>query len=621
MAMHPELAEIMARARQRLVPPMREALSTWIEREMVLPASVADTSGRVELWPFQRGIADAFTDPLVERITLVKPTRVGFSTLLTGVVGNYCVNDPCPIIVYLPTEDDCRDYVVSDVEPIFDASPNLSGVLSGELDEHGRNTLLQRRFPGGSLKVLAAKSPRNFRRHNAKVVLFDEADAMEPTSEGNPIDLGEKRTDSFVDRKIIIGSTPVLAETSNVLRSYERSDKRAFHVPCPACGTSFEILWRHIEWQPQRPETARCVCPHCQERIEEKHKAGMVADGDWLVMAPHVAGHAGFRLNALISLLPNTTWAHLAAEWLAKHKDPDTRQVFVNTRLAEGWKEQGEELDADDLVSRLEPDLSLDVVAAWVLLLTVGVDVQNDRIEMTILGWGRPIEVPMPVQEGGRDGDSYLLPTTAVLSHEIVLGKPEDPNTWLALDDVLKRRYRHALGGEIAVSATVVDAGNWQDEVCKFCFPRAHRKVFAGKGMPGFARVTTKISPTPIKAGESTGRLIQLGVDVLKQRLFARLPLPGVIRFAEVVYSDHPDYFDELTGERKIVRYVKGQPTHRFERKSRTLRVEKLDCFVYGAAARDLLSVNWDALEERLTVTAQPKARMKLSDFAKELPR
>lgn len=619
--MHPQVADIMARARRRLMPPMREQLSTWVEREMILPPEVADVAGPVALWPFQRGIADAFTDPLLDRITLVKPTRVGFSTLLTGIVGHYCVNDPCPIIVYLPTDDDCRDYMVSDVEPIFAASPALQSVLSGDLDEAGRNTLSQRRFPGGSLKILAAKSPRNFRRHNAKVVLFDEADAMEPTKEGNPIILGSRRTDSFRDRKIIIGSTPVNADTSNVLRSYEHSDKRIYEVPCPSCGGVFEILWRHIEWDDRRPETVRVVCPHCAERIPERYKSEMVEGGTWRATAPHVTDHAGFRMNALISLLPNTTWSHLVAEWLAQHKDPETRQTFINTRLAEGWKEAAEELDAAELMSRVEPDLTLDPCPEWVLLLTAGLDVQGDRIEITVAGWGRPVEVPMPVQDGGHEGDSYLLPTCAVMAHEIVLGKPDDVQTWVDADDVLKRRYRHALGGQISIMSAVVDAGNWQDEVCKFCFPRSHRRIYAGKGMAGFARPTTRPSKEPIKVGDLTGRLVQLGVDVLKQRLFARLPMANVIRFAGAVLDAHPDYFEELTGEKKMVRYVKGQPTHRFERKSRTIRVEKLDCFVYASAARDLVAVNWDVMAERLTVKHDTAPKRRLSDLAKEMPR
>ena len=212
---------------------------------------------------------------------MVKPVRVGFTTLLTGAIGSFVANEPSPILVVLPTEDDCRRYMVSDIEPIFDASPALRGLLLQDTCENNRSTLLDRRFPGGSLKIVAAKAPRNLRSHNARVLIIDEADAIEPGAEGSPIALAERRTLSFANRKIVIGSTPIHADTSNVLRSYGESDQRVFEVPCPACGTLTEIEWRHIEWQPDNPETAGFRCPGCEDLINERHKIAMVAKGDW----------------------------------------------------------------------------------------------------------------------------------------------------------------------------------------------------------------------------------------------------------------------------------------------------------------------------------------------------
>lgn len=212
------------RALAALRPPPRLPLSDWIESNLRLPEDVSALPGEVRLWEFQRGIADAISDPEIERVTLVKSVRVGLSTLLTATIGSFVANEPSPILLLLPTEADCRDYTVSDLEPIFDATPALSGLLSA--DEAGRNTLLSRRFPGGSLKVIAAKAPRNLRRHNVRVLLIDEADGMEPTSEGNPVVLAERRTMSFSNRKIIMGSTPTLEATSNVLRAYAQSDQR-----------------------------------------------------------------------------------------------------------------------------------------------------------------------------------------------------------------------------------------------------------------------------------------------------------------------------------------------------------------------------------------------------------
>jgi phage terminase large subunit GpA-like protein len=171
------VADVRARALASLIPPPRLMLSTWIERELVLPEGVSALPGAVRLWPWQREIADAISDPEIERVTLVKGVRLGFTTLLTSAIGSYVANEPAPILALLPTDSDARDYMVSDVEPIFAGTPALHGVLGDDGDENGRNTLLHRRFPGGSLKAVAAKAPRNLRRHTARILLVDEADA------------------------------------------------------------------------------------------------------------------------------------------------------------------------------------------------------------------------------------------------------------------------------------------------------------------------------------------------------------------------------------------------------------------------------------------------------------
>jgi phage terminase large subunit GpA-like protein len=186
------LADIRRNALRSLIPPPRLALSQWIETNFKLPEGVSALPGAVRLWPYQQEIADAISDPAIERVTLVKPVRVGFTTLLTGAVGAFVANEPAPILAWLPTEADARDYIVSDIEPIFAASPALRGTLAADAEEGERNTLLSRRFPGGSLKIVAARAPRNLRRHTARVLFVDEADACETGIEGNPLKLAEK---------------------------------------------------------------------------------------------------------------------------------------------------------------------------------------------------------------------------------------------------------------------------------------------------------------------------------------------------------------------------------------------------------------------------------------------
>jgi endonuclease YncB( thermonuclease family) len=124
---YPTITTVWRRAVEHVRPPPQLPLSQWLERHLRLPTGLAAEGGPIRLWPTQRGIADALADPSIERVTLVKSARSGFTTLLTGLIAHHVLNDPAPIIAVLPTESDCRDYITSDIEPIFAASPDLRG--------------------------------------------------------------------------------------------------------------------------------------------------------------------------------------------------------------------------------------------------------------------------------------------------------------------------------------------------------------------------------------------------------------------------------------------------------------------------------------------------------------
>lgn len=541
----------------------------------------------MRLWRFQRDIADAIGDATLERVTLVKSVRIGFTSLLTGAIASYCSNDPAPILALLPTEADCRRYMVADIEPIFDESPLLRNLLSDGSDESGRNTILARRFPGGSLTLVAAKAPRNLRAHNARVLFMDEVDGMEMTKEGPPTILAEKRTMSFADRKIVTGSTPIFEETSPVIRAYAKSDQRVFEVRCIECGGFHEIAWKDIRWPEGEPEKAHWCCPGCGSIIEEKHKPAMVEAGRWRITKPEVEGHAGFRINALVSPHKNASWGILAQEFLAARSDPGSLQIFVNTILAEGWREEGEELDDAELSTRAEPfGLVADEktgctgIPADVLTITAGVDVQRkDRLEVTFVGWDE-------------DGNAY------VLGHTIVWGMWDDDTTWAELDTVLATKWDHPLGGKIGLDATCVDSsdGVTMETVYRYAFPRFRRKVLAIKGDEG-KRPWIKMSSTKVKGGH----LFIVGVDGIKGAIISRLQRSNMIRFSKNLPAD---WYEQLASERVIVRYNRGQPTRRFERiKGR--RAEALDCTVYAFAARQVVNINWTQRAGELAMPAE----------------
>jgi phage terminase large subunit GpA-like protein len=550
-----------------------DGLAAWIEGNVELPQGTTAEPGPVHLWPWQVEIANAISEPAFERVTLVKPTRVGFTALLTSAIAYHVVRDPGPILCLLPTEADCRDFLVSDVEPLFEASPALAGRLPTPTTagRSSRNTLLHRIYPGGSLKCVAGKAPRNLRRHTCRILMIDEADAIEVSAEGDPISLAERRTLSFANRKIIVGSTPLDEATSHVMRAYLASDQRVYEVPCPACGGYAEILWRHIEWPEGRPEAAAYRCPHCDALVPESHKPEMVQRARWRATAPDVRDHAGFRLNALVSLLPNAAWGKLAAEFLRAKDDTDTLRVFVNTTLGEPWREQADEVNEADLMARVE-GFDLDNIPAAVLAITIGVDCQDDRLEASVIGHGRDATMYVP-------------------AHTTIWGSPHDEDTWSELDKLLLQRWRHPHGGVLKADAAVVDAGDGgvYDIVLRFCNARISRRILAGKGASGFGRPIIQASKT------KRGRLFIIGVDNAKAQILTRLSRGTTIRFSHTLEAT---YFEQLASERRVVRMTRGRPVARFERKIGA-RAESLDCMVYAMAAKAALSLNAAAFDQR----------------------
>ncbi len=565
---------MMAAALSALRPPPRLKLSDWAEETIVLPEDVSALPGPIRLYPFQRGIADAISDPLLTRITVLKSARIGYTSLLTAAVANHVVNDPAPILAVLPTEDDAKRFVVSDLEPIFAASPALAGTISGDIKENKRNTMLSRRFAGGSLKVVAAKAPRSLRAHNTRILILDEVDEMVSGAQGNPLVLAEKRTTSFPDRKIIVGSTPVYEETSNVIRAYAKSDKRIFEVRCPECGSFEEIRWKDIQWPSGEPEKAYWQAPCCGCEVHEHHKTEMVANGRWRATAPEVKDHAGFKINALVSPLTNAAWGQLATEFVAAKDIAEDLQVFVNTVLGEGWRGAGEEIDDTELAKRAEP-FGMEMLPAEVLLITAGVDVQRkDRLEVTFVGWSR-------------DGTAYII------GHNVIWGAPTDESTWRELDEMLKLRFPHPFGGTLGIDGTAIDSGDGEtmEPVYRFAFPRFGRKVVAIKGVGG-KRPPIERSSQKIRGGA----LWIVGVDGIKSHIAGRLSRGNSIRFSDQLPAV---WYEQLTSERAVIRYSRGQPQRRFERIPGR-EAEALDCTIYAFAVRNIVNVNWDSREELL---------------------
>ncbi len=570
------LKKVMATLR----PPQKINLSEWMEKEIRLPSTVSGVPGKIKLYAPQKGIADAIGDPAYRQVSVLKSARIGYTTVLTGAVANFVVNDPSLMLVYLPNDDMAKSFVTSDLEPTFADSPVLQGVLSGDKSSGGkdRSTMLMRQFTGGTLKILSAETPRSFRAHNARVVIMDEVDGMKPTTEGHPIPLAKRRTAQFADYKLIVGSTPDEEETSYVSGEYAKSDQRVFQVRCVECDDYSEVLWADIHWPEGQPEKAAWHCPKCGCEVEHKHKSTMVQRGRWRVTKPEVKGHAGFKINSLTSPLPNADWGLLAEEFLLAKNDPLLLKPFVNTILGEAWRTGGDRIDEFALMDSAEPfglgGPEQQPFPEDVLAVTVGIDMQDDRGEVTYLG---------------HTGAGELV----VLDHDIVHGSYEHDEFWTDIDAIVKQRWRHPLGGEIGIDAVAIDSsnGNHMPHVYAFVKPRLRRKIVAIKGDGGrrpfiLRSKTMKKDPLWI-----------VGVDSIKDTILNRIQHGKIFRFSR----DLPEvWYEQFTGEQAVVKMDRGRPVRKWIPVPGR-RNEALDCVVYAIAAKELVTINWTQRREQLS--------------------
>lgn len=558
-----------------LLPPPKLTVSEWADRFAYLSPETSARHGKFKAFAYQNGIMDAVSDPLVETVSVMKSARIGYTKLLDNVIGFFIHQDPCPVLVVQPRVEDAEDYSRTEIAPMLRDTPVLFDI-AGDLKAKDSNQRVSKRLfrNGASVSFVGANSPGGFRRITARVVAFDEVDGY-PTQgaglEGDQIMLGIKRSESFWNRKIILGSTPTIKGLSRIEKAWNESDQRRYFVPCPHCSHMQTLKWSGVRWDDGLPETAHYVCEENGCVIDEGDKPWMIENGKWIAARPST-GHAGFHIWAGYSLFPNAAWRYLVDEFLRVKSDPSQLKTFVNLVLGETWEENTEKVDGHALQARTQdwPDCPDDV-----LVITCGVDVQNDRFEIERVGWAE-------------DEESWSL------DHKVIYGDPAAPEIWADLDAYLHRTTIRTDGTELPVHAACVDSGGHHTQaVYRFTKDRVRRRIHAikgvgGPGRPVWPRYASKVSKGKIN-------LFLIGVDAAKDAVYARLkirePGPGYCHFPK----REPKYFEQLTAEVVQTKYVKGFPTRVYVLPS-GVRNEALDCRVYAYAGLQSLNVRWGHL-------------------------
>ncbi len=577
-----------------LRPPTLLTVSEWADAHRVLPQRASAEPGRwrTSRTPYLQEIMDNLSNrSSAETVVLMKGSQIGGTECGNNWLGYIVHHCPGPAMMVLPTVEMAKRSSKQRIAPMIEECPELRDRVKDPRSRDSGNTMLAKEFPGGILIMTGANSAVGLRSMPVRYLFLDEIDGYthDVDGEGDPVELAVKRTATFArSRKVFICSTPTIRGASRIEVAYDRSDKRVYQVPCPDCGYEQQMLWRNLRWPEDRPAEVALVCEECDARIPEHKKSGMLANGRWVATGEGDGRTIGYHLSGLYSPLGWYPWNQAVEDFLAaKQQGREALKTWTNTVLAETWEEEGESVPDHVLLSRKE-DYAAEVPDG-VLVLTAGVDVQDDRLEVEVVGWGK-----------GEESWS--------IDYRILWGDPGREHVWQQLDDVLfATKYEWERGGQQHIIATCVDTGgHFTQQVYAYCGERQHSQVYAIKGMAGAARPVVT-APTR-KGSGSRHRLVNLftvGVDSAKGLLYSRLrlstPGPGYCHFPNTDAFDE-EYFKQLTAEKVITRYQKGFPRREWV-KVRP-RNEALDCRVYALAAMYILNPAWDALDERMTEMA-----------------
>ena len=503
-------------------------------------------------------------------------------TFVNNVIGFYVHQDPAPILMVQPSLSMAQTWSKDRFAPMIRDSKPLKGLIREPRAKNSENTILAKSFPGGRLTVIGANSPASLASRPIRVVLLDEPDRYPPSAgtEGDPVNLARVRTKTFWNRKIGTCGTPTVKGASRIEALFLESDQRRYQVPCPYCQTYQILKWANCRWDDGKPETAHMVCESCDQELKESDKGRMILKGRWVAEQPF-NGIAGFHINELYS--PWVQWTEMVTKFLEAKKYPETLKVFINTSLGESWEEEGNTHDENQLMARREmyPEKHL---PEGVLVITVAVDVQADRLELEFRGWG-------------------LAEETWGLDYLVIPGNPASLELWESLDQHLSREFKTVDGVSLKAACTVVDSGAFTQAV--YDYGRKHQpgRVYPIKG------ASTRGLPIVSKRSkdQKTGAIFfMLGTDTIKDTIFGRLGIQekgaGYCHFP-MTYGY--EYFDMLTAEHCVTRFAKGIPRREWVMKKNKKRNEALDIFGYNFAALKILNPNFEGITKTLQDRAQ----------------
>ena len=562
----------------RLQPLPDLTASQAADRWRILP----DTSARPGRWstaeaPYLRGIMDACSDPLSRRVVFQKPSQVGGTEVLLNLLLYVILVDPGPALVVQYSIDEAQKWSKERFSAMVRDVPQLAQRVADPRSRDSDNTILSKRFSGGHLGVVGANAPAGLSARPRRYAFLDEVDRYPPSAgtEGDPVWLAIKRLRSFWNSLVYMCSSPGLKGSSRIAAEYSKTDRGRYYVPCPHCEFRQQLVWSRIRWDkragvegPERHDASsvRYECVECGRPIEEARKREIVTAGEWRATAEGLPGWRGFQMSALPCLW--VSWEDLVTEWAeatTPQRNPELLQVFTNTTLGEVWDPSSSSADPTALRKRAE-DYGTDPIPEGVCAITAGVDVQADRLEVEIVGWG-------PGQESWS------------LDYVVISGDPSVDTIWGEdLLHLLSRVYNHPAGVRMRIHAAAIDSGYYTSQVYRFTAAHGAARIWAVKGSSTQGRPIWPRRAS--RKNKQRAPVYIVGVDAAKltiaQRLQIEAPGPGYCHFP----TRYPaEWFSGLTSERLVLRRNRRGHTAREWIVEEGVSNEPLDCRVYALGA------------------------------------
>lgn len=500
-------------------PPEELTVTEWSDKYRRLSAENSAEPGkwRTSRTPYLEEIMDAFTDPKVHRIAVVSSSQIGKTECEMNMLGYAIDIDPGPIMLIMPTVDNAKDFSKRRIAPMIRDTKPLREKIAKAKSRDGENTVLKKAYPGGMLTMTGSNSPASLASVPARYVFGDERDrwAKDAGGEGDPWGLVEARTITFYNYKMVEVSTPTIKGYSAIEASFNTGTQEYWSVKCPHCGEFNFIRFDHIKYEKHSTkingkrqyviDKVEYCCPECgclssEQQIRRQPKK-------WIAKNPEAYknGVRSFWINAFSS--PWMSWSKICLKYLEAQGDPAKLKTVYNTLFGELWEDRGDLEDEDQMLARREEYKA--ELPDGTLCLTCGVDTQDNRLEYEVVGYGRY-------------GENWGI------ERGIIMGKPDDEDTWERLDGIIDRSYCFSDGKALKVSATFVDSGgHYTQEVYDQCSKRLNKRVFAIKGKGGegipFTRPPSKVDI--VKDNQVVGKawLYIIGVDAGKEKIMSGL--------------------------------------------------------------------------------------------------